>query len=292
MMDKDLGKIALTVTLIATALVLIYLFALGSRQEEKFSLPVLSIAGVVGLLITLALISTTFALVGLSDKTQALALPEGSVRAVIALALIVLFAIFAIFLFGNLSSSSQVPLKSLGDLTKDDALALKSSPSFQIALLKSNGSTEPGKERYTLYYTEPRNPASDDFAKQLLVMIGTLVTSVASFYFGAKTAAQSQAPDASRQTPILRSVMQPSAPQARDAKPFNLEIAGENLDLIKEAKLVQGTAQILARGTTSNASVVKCEVTADSTVPAGKWDVVVTDGTGKQAVLAGAVTLS
>ena len=60
--------------------------------DVQISLPILSIAGVVLLLATLALIAVAFAGYELHDKTQALALPEGSIRAVIALSLIMIFA--------------------------------------------------------------------------------------------------------------------------------------------------------------------------------------------------------
>ena len=68
------------------------------------------------LLATLALVAVTFSVAGLSDPSQALGLPEGSVRAAIALSLIVIFSITAIFFYSSRSSrasrsrdSSRVP---------------------------------------------------------------------------------------------------------------------------------------------------------------------------------------
>src|ERR1700694_5181538 len=49
------------------------------------------IAGVIGLLAVLMMTALAFSSVKLSDSTQALGLPEGSVRAVIVLSLIVIF---------------------------------------------------------------------------------------------------------------------------------------------------------------------------------------------------------
>src|SRR5437588_150172 len=60
------------------------------------------IAGVIGLLAVLMMTALAFSSVKLSDPAQALGLPEGSVRAVIALSLIVIFVIIVVFLFGNL----------------------------------------------------------------------------------------------------------------------------------------------------------------------------------------------
>lgn len=57
--------------------------------------------------LTLACVSYTFDTVGLSDKTQDLGLPTGSVRAVVALSLIVLFAIFSLFLFNGIQGTER-----------------------------------------------------------------------------------------------------------------------------------------------------------------------------------------
>jgi len=65
------------------------------------------IAGVIGLLAVLMMTALAFSSVKLADSTQALGLPEGSVRAVIALSLIVIFIIIVVFLFGNLTTQRR-----------------------------------------------------------------------------------------------------------------------------------------------------------------------------------------
>ena len=254
--------------------------------STSVQLPLLAITGVLALIVALALVSVSYALFELSDKTQALGLPEGSVRAVIALCLIVLFAILTIFLYSSLSSPQNKDLTSISGLTLEEVQSAKSS--LQVAFVKPPKPET--KDGYTVYFREPRNPAAEDFAKQLLVMIGTLVTSVASFYFGSRVAAAS--------TPLAESAK--SAPSLRSASPnplpvsesAHLEIAGDNLDLIKEAKLVLGSKQIIASNVTSNASIVKCDLKLDASLSKGPWDVVVVDGAGKQAKLPAALTLA
>ena len=61
------------------------------------SLPLLAIGGVVVLIFMLATVSMIFSALGLTNKELAMGLPEGSIRAVIALSLIVLFAILSDF---------------------------------------------------------------------------------------------------------------------------------------------------------------------------------------------------
>ena len=156
------------------------------EQTETIKLPILMIAGVVALLLSLAIVSVAFAALNLSDKTQALALPEGSVRAVIALCLLVLFAIMAIFLFGSLSEP-PVGLRlvtGFTDLQRDEFLNKNQNLTSVVVIPY----TRENEELYTIEYREKvdedakaRQRAKEDFAKQLLVLIGTLVTAVASF---------------------------------------------------------------------------------------------------------------
>ena len=67
--------------------------AMGKLKTAQVFLPeigltILLIAGVSGLLVTLSLVVAIFAALNLSDSSQSLGLPEGSIRAVIALSLI------------------------------------------------------------------------------------------------------------------------------------------------------------------------------------------------------------
>src|SRR5712692_6279451 len=156
-------------------LLFVALFGLSfavSYAPNEVKLPIIAIAGVLLLLGALAVVSVAFSLFELSDKTQALGLPEGSIRAVIALSLIVLFAIFSVYLYSSLIGQS------------------------------------------------PSSPNAD-FAKQLLVLIGTLVTAGAT---------------------------------------SPLEIRGDRLDLVKEVKIVFGSNQVVASDVVSNASTVRCQL--------------------------------
>ena len=74
-------------------------------DSDAIRLPVLVITGVMALFATLALVAVTFSVAGLTDPNQALGLPEGSVRAAIALSLIVIFAITSIYLYSSLKDA-------------------------------------------------------------------------------------------------------------------------------------------------------------------------------------------
>jgi|ERR1041385_4030225 hypothetical protein len=133
-------KAALAVVATSSILTLLFVAGIGWTLQglaDELRLPLLIVAAVAGLLTSLALIVAVFALYQLADRKFALGLPDGSIRAVVALLLIVLFSALTIFL---------------------------------TIRLKQTNAGEPVV----------------DFAKQLLTILGTLMTSVTSFYFGSR----------------------------------------------------------------------------------------------------------
>jgi hypothetical protein len=80
----------------------------GVDKEAAVRLPVLLILSVMGLLLAIAVLVAAFKSFELADRTQALGLPEGSVRAMIALMLILLFAIAGLYIYGTLKDNSDV----------------------------------------------------------------------------------------------------------------------------------------------------------------------------------------
>jgi hypothetical protein len=144
-------------------------------------LPIMAITGVMALLVSLALVSLTFSLAGLSDRGEALGLPRGSVRAVISLSLIVLFAITS-FAF---QSSFAGGVQKTEALTEGEAAALRANLHGDelVATLPSGDAQRP---TVVVYRTGSRT--AEDFARQVFTIVGTLMTAVASFYFGSRAA--------------------------------------------------------------------------------------------------------
>lgn len=280
-----------TKLIIRAAVILLVIACLGvaatlasGKGPPEFMLPLLIISGVMMLLVTLALTAFVFSGVDLTDKTQALGLPEGSVRSVIALSLVLLFAILAVYLYSSMSSRGKMfEAKGLSQVASTQLKERLQAGAGQFVVEYQDAAGPP--PTFTVQYREAPNPASDDFAKQLLVLIGTLVTAVSSFYFGSKTAIASQS-DATKPggTPVIRSVKPPKVIRGVLTK---LEITGDGLDTIKEVKAVSNDRQVLATDVTSSASGVKCSLAMDLSAPTGAWDIVVSDGTGKTAKLSG-----
>jgi hypothetical protein len=164
-------------------------------DTPTIGLPVLAVFGILILFGALALVATLFQRLGLSDATQALALPEGSIRAAIAMALIVLFAIISIMLYQSLATPDKP--HEIAGLTADQKNKLLSEslsnqltgrilavvPSCSVADEDPCGDEN---TRYKVLLLEPQGREAADLAKQLLVLIGTLMTSLTSFYFASR----------------------------------------------------------------------------------------------------------
>ena len=187
---------------LVTALGLLF-FELARLSIPVFgaSLPVIAIGGVVLLILMLAVVTLIFSMLGLANGELAMGLPDGSIRAVIALSLIVLFAILSVFLYkgvvqGKLNTIAQLSdtdrtqfLKehaTLPDLQSDVSRDKEGKP-----ILAKDEKGDPVKNAdgtakylYDVTYSGTTNAASQDFAKQLLVLLGTLMTAITSFYLG------------------------------------------------------------------------------------------------------------
>ena len=221
------------------AFVLLFLMMKAGLEspDPTIKLPILVITGVMALFATLALVAVTFSVAGLSDGTQPLGLPEGSVRAAIALSLIVIFSITSIYLYTSLKDA------------------------------------------------DPASPGID-FAKQVFAVVGTLMTSVASFYFASRatTAATVKHGAAS---PTLASITPSEASKAAGA--VSAKIFGTDLQLTKSVSLeTSGGSKVLGTDVTSNDQLIKCEFALDAALPEGKYDVVVTSSDGAAVTLPGA----
>ena len=196
------------------------------------SLPLVAIGGVVVLVLLLTAVATMFSILSLTNNTQALGLPEGSIRAVIALSLIVLFAILSVFLYQNISKGGPVARNQDRMQTPADRYAHFRPDPHQCAGHSVPSSSTPSSRpaTYDVSYRSS-NPASDDFAKQLLVLLGTLMTAVTSFYLGAGSVtsgvkAGSDAAGGPAAAPPTLSGINPPSHALASGGPLHLEING------------------------------------------------------------------
>jgi len=265
------------------------LVPLGER-----ALPLVAIGGVVVLILLLTAVATMFSILGLTNKTQAMGLPEGSIRAVIALSLIVLFAILSIFLYQGISNGgARFKIDEMS--TADRAEFIRNPNARDIQSSETKG--KPGF--YDVTYRSA-NTASEDFAKQLLVLLGTLMTAITSFYLGAGTATSAvkagnevsaNAAAASTPTPTITDVKPTTHSIATDGATLHLEITGTNLDGIRQVQLVKpGDPSIGGTAVAPGSTKLSCDFDV-STAPLGTWSIEVSEG-AKPAKVAGSVTIT
>jgi ABC-type multidrug transport system fused ATPase/permease subunit len=221
------------------------------------------IAGVIGLLAVLMMTALAFSAVRLSDRSQALGLPEGSVRAVIALSLIVIFVITVVFLFGNLGTqlnqiqhltlaqTNAIPGNLVANKRSEEEPKKKEAADLQKKAddLKAKGSSDAAKAQeeataaaneadaakglYTVdRYVEPSR-GSDDLAKQVITTISTLVVSISAFYFGSSTAIsaakKAETPPPPSSAPAITKQPTDVSVSAGEAAEFSVVATGPNL---------------------------------------------------------------
>lgn len=144
----------------------------------------------IALIIVLGSATIVLKRLGLSTKKEAMALPPGSVRAIIALQLILLFFIAAVFLFNSTRAPVSHDPEKARHLQGISTDRMGSIPTEQIAEAIERKVGDTMVYDVTLYPPAGGTATSDDIAKQLVTTLGVLVTAVASFYFGSKTASR------------------------------------------------------------------------------------------------------
>ena len=157
----------------------------------------------VGLALTvvfMALLAIIYSVMGVENKEQALGLPEGSVRALLAFSLVLIFVCLAAFLFGEVNKNNQpVEGKTLTRVTEAQLADLKTNFVVASELAKDQGkllyeqvAAADGKTPvddlkhplYTATYYPKGSKDAEDFAKQIFTTLATVFVSVVSFYFG------------------------------------------------------------------------------------------------------------
>ena len=166
--------------------VLALIFVLGQKDQTS-SIAFGALEVLVVLSATLAgLIIVTQAL-GLSTPGAALGLPKGSVRALLAFSLVVIFVAVASWNLGGFldRQSTAVNVKSVLVENEDDALAAFRNRGIDAFVGRRTGTEA------TVYFVEgPDEDArrrSTDMAKDILTVVATVLVTVVGFYFGSSS---------------------------------------------------------------------------------------------------------
>jgi hypothetical protein len=205
-----------------------------ARDKGDFNLyliaPAQAILGGVVFLTGVTVIVTVFARLGLHDKTNALALPEGSVRALLALVLLVIFVIFANIIFGNLSERDEEE-RRFQNLSAVQVARLGGTVTSQREV-----GTRDGAPTYDGVYFVARGEEAAQLGQQIVTGLLTLVATISAFYFG--TGSLSSAANTLKRTTGQGdlSVLLPSQPVSLSRNddgtfaPMEIKLGGSALD--------------------------------------------------------------
>lgn len=200
-MDKLLGNaFGAGLVLVVLPSAALYYGAGRFSEHPTVGLSLLAIFGIMILFGSMALTASLFSTLGLHDRQEALGLPAGSVRAAIALSLVVLFATIAIMLFQSLARPDG-QVQRLEDLSEEDKTLVLKQPGTRVIGVRKVVCGAPAAAApaaaapasapaacFDVDLLSAPGPEAVDVAKQLLTLIGTLMTSVTSFYFASRAA--------------------------------------------------------------------------------------------------------
>jgi hypothetical protein len=186
---------ALAIFVAAAFAALILIFLPEWVKANSQTLAILLVAGLIAVTLLLYFGTIIMRATGLQAKNEALGMPEGSIRALIAVSLILMFAIIGVtILFAGMAGD---PVDSNG-LTSAEIDRLENVQIVSISVVDPAAS--PGTERFNVTARPELSDAAHDFGLQLLTTVSTLVVAVAGFYFGSRAVSQGAKTAAAAQT--------------------------------------------------------------------------------------------
>jgi hypothetical protein len=149
---------------------------------------VLLVAGFVTVALLLYLGTLILRALDMGAPGEALGMPEGSIRALIAMSLILIFAIIGIQVFA--AGSAGTELVSTG-LTQVQIDALRADGAIVVSqTLLTPVPAPPAAPLYNVTTRQVMTQEAHDFGLQLMTTVSTLVVAVAGFYFGSRAVSQ------------------------------------------------------------------------------------------------------
>ena len=276
--------VVLLLLIVAAGGLLISWLTKQANADPELMMGMLVVVAIATLMTVLFIVAAGFSSMNLTDSRQALALPEGSIRAMIALVLIMVFIIFGIFLFRKVGSSTSTYIGEV--MTTSDAKI----PTDRTAVFTPNIGPDGKLKSYYVYVFEPMNEDGKRLAQQLITTVGTLVVAIASFYFGSTLTGSTAKKERQEISP---------APVVKDVTPkegakgnqLSLEIVGTGFKSPRVVRLLRGNEAMDGTELLSNPTKIQCKVLIDKE-PGGKWDLIVENEDGAKAQLSEVFTIT
>ncbi|MFN8483759.1 MAG: hypothetical protein U0768_12035 [Anaerolineae bacterium] len=278
-----LGVAALMIILAFALISATYRNLVASQERmpgPEIMLPIMLIVSILVLLIAMAAIAVLFAFVQLDDRSQPLGLPAGSIQSLIALSLIMIFMISAVYLFASLRSPPVITSKSIGV----DQMAQFSTRIVTVRLAQAGP-----PPLYDVDLRDDTNQAAVDMAKQIMTMIGTLLVTVIGFYFGTRAAAAGASATALQPAatgPSIKSIAPDHSPNGPGQSAVQVVVTGANFTNPTRFELRLVSAGHSVAGTVTSQSALQLTATLNLTgMRSGKWTPVVINPDGSEALL-------
>lgn len=272
--------LVLAVAILAGAGYLMYAVSIAANIETEIRTSVLVVGSIAVLMIVLFIIAFGFKFIELADAKQALGLPEGSIRAMIALVLIMIFIIFGVYLFRMVGTGNPTFVAPMDAPAAPDLYAGKVTSSIY----------DPVTNKYNVWVISPITEDGLRLAQQLLTTVGTLVVAVSGFYFGSSSpnAGTSRSdPEKSRGRANLAAVMPGTA---KAGETVWLEASGSGLENPERVLLRSNGIDLECTDILSSSNRLRFSL-ASPTTATGKWDLVLVRG-GVESVLSKALELT
>jgi hypothetical protein len=277
------------ILLIAAGSFLIYSFTKKGASDE-LQMGLLVVVAIAALMTVLFIIAAGFSAMSLTDPKQALGLPEGSIRAMIALVLVMVFIIFGIYLFrmvGYGSLQFVTRMQTLPESGEIGGRRIYSEPATELQY----------KGWYNVYVMSEASDDAKKLAQQLITTVGTLVVAIASFYFGStvtSAAAKKEREEialaqaaAGASNLVIKDV---TPKEGKKGKEIGFEIVGTGFTSPRAVRLLRGSEAMEGTEVLSNPTKIQCKIMVDKE-PDGKWDIIVENGDGNKTRLAEVFTI-
>jgi hypothetical protein len=204
-------------SIIGTGIVLIVFvwYALQHVFEESDfgSVAVLILVGLAAFIAIMNVLSFSAHLIKIIDVKEPFGLPNGTVRAILTMAFIVLVGVLASFLLTNSSERTPYgdPIVMRGIAATDaDATARRLSAEGLVSVERTGDAAAPVTIQF---WPKQDYRLADDVAKQILTILSTILAAMIGFYFGAQT--PSTASDGSQERESAKKELDAFATQAQ-----------------------------------------------------------------------------
>jgi hypothetical protein len=167
-------------------------FIVIARVLPSESLGFGALAGVAVLSISLTSLIIIARAIGIIDNSAALGLPSGSIRALLALGLAIVFVAVASWTLGGLFDPIGKLVTQVTRPPSERENLLKSYPDKDFFIFETQQKTEanaPASSEFKIYMKRGVDQNLVDMAKQILTVSATVLVTIIGFYFGSNSAA-------------------------------------------------------------------------------------------------------